>query len=472
MVYLGLFNGFITIYYNQMLGLSNTLIGVAIMLAMIADAITDPVIGIVSDKWRSRYGRRHPFLFVAPLPLAIAIYFIFNPPAFLSDVGEGVPQMALFAWLSVWTVLSRAFLTLYQVPHLALGGELTSDQHQRSQLFSANTVIGYVSGALFSFVLWSFFFAGERVRDMDGQMVPGHLDPAAYGPPIFLACALIIIAIWVCAAGTYKYVPFLSQALDEDTRLTPKKFAAQLLSTFRNKSYVALLLGYFFFMIASGIYDTLHVFVNTYFWELQPEQIRWIGLAAAPAVMLGALLSPVLMRRYDRKPVLLCALFGTAVFSQLTIDLRLLGWMPANDSSMLLPILIANTALFVFTLGLAGVAIMSMIGDIIDENELETGLRQEGLYYSARAFFAKASYSFGHFFAGVALDFFVRMPFEAIPGQIDSDVILRLGFAAGPAMGLAAAVSLMIYGRYNLPRERHAKILRLLRERAESRATR
>ncbi|MEM8497972.1 MAG: MFS transporter [Pseudomonadota bacterium] len=467
-VYLGLFNGFITIFYNQVLGLSNALVGTAIMLAMIADAITDPVVGIVSDRWRSRHGRRHPFLFIAPIPLSVALYFIFNPPDLVSGGAEGASQMGLFLWLSAWTILSRAFLTLYSVPHLALGGELSKDQHQRSQIFSANTVVGYVAGATFSFILWSYFFAGERVRELDGELVPGHLDAAAYGPAIFTACALIIIAIWWCAAGTYKYVPFLSQAATTNTRLTVNTFFQQLLGTLKNRNYLFLLLGYFFFMIASGIFDTLNVFVVTYFWELQTDQIRWLGLIGAPAVMAGALCAPVLMRRFDRKPVLMGALVGTALFSQLTVDARLLGWMPANDSPMLMPLLLANSAGFMLTIGVCAVTIMSMIGDIIDENELKEGCREEGLYYSARAFFAKASYSFGHFFAGIALDLVVRLPFEAVPGQLDSDVILRLGIIAGPFMGLAAIISLLIYSRYNLSRERHAEVMRLLQERTKT----
>ena len=118
-VYLGLFNTFITIYYNQAIGLSNALIGTAIMLAMIGDAITDPMVGIVSDRWRSKHGRRHPFLFVAPIPLAIALYCIFNPPAAFVDNPEGASQLSLFIWLSVWTILSRGFR-----PMLKGGGTL------------------------------------------------------------------------------------------------------------------------------------------------------------------------------------------------------------------------------------------------------------------------------------------------------------------------------------------------------------
>jgi Na+/melibiose symporter-like transporter len=94
-VYLGIFNGFITLYYNQIIGLSNALIGIAIMLALIGDAITDPLVGVVSDRWKSRHGRRHPFLFVAPVPMAITLYFIFNPPEMLLGGAEGPSQMAL-----------------------------------------------------------------------------------------------------------------------------------------------------------------------------------------------------------------------------------------------------------------------------------------------------------------------------------------------------------------------------------------
>ena len=69
-VFLGMFNTFISIYYNQAIGLSNSLIGTAIMVAILGDAISDPIVGMISDRWRSRLGRRHPFLFAAPIPVS------------------------------------------------------------------------------------------------------------------------------------------------------------------------------------------------------------------------------------------------------------------------------------------------------------------------------------------------------------------------------------------------------------------
>lgn len=453
LVYLGLFNTFIGIYYNQSIGLSNSLIGAAVMLALIADAVSDPVVGMVSDRWRSRLGRRHPFLLVAPIPLALSMYLIFNPPAILHS-----SQLQLFLWLVTWTILSRLCITLYVVPHLALGGELSKDQHQRSQLFSANAVIGYVCGALFSFVAWGVFFAGERTR-ADGSTVPAHLDPAAYGPLVLTACACVVIGIWVCAAGTLKQVPHLSQPDPTTPRLSLGVFFAEFRGALRNRNYVFLMLGFFFFMISSGLYETFHVFVNTFYWELLPEDIRWLGLAAAPAVLTGSLLSPLLMRRFDRLPVMLGALIGITLFAQLVINLRLLGLMPENDSPILLPLLIANNVGFTFSLGVGTVAILSMIGDVIDENELTTRRRQEGLFYSARTFFAKASGSFGHFIAGLMLDLFVEMPLQAVPGELDPDVVTRLGIASGPVMGAAALISIAFYSQYRLSNKRHAEIL-------------
>ncbi len=459
-VYIGMFNTFITIYYNQAIGLSNTLIGLAVMLALIADAVTDPLVGLMSDRHRSRLGRRHPFLWVAPLPLAVALYAIFNPPESLND-----QTYALFAWLAFWTILSRAFVTLFNVPHLALGGELSKSQHERSQLFSANSIFTYLSGSGFAFFAWTFF-QGDRERASDGAMVPGQLDPAAYLPLVMLVCALILISIWVCAAGTARAGRELSQRTDDQPKFTLVYFFKTLLRTLRNRNYLVLLIGYFFFMIASGIYETLNVFIQTYFWELEPNEIRWFGLVGAPAAMVGALCSPILMRRFDRKPVMLGSLAGMAAFAQLVVNLRLLGLMPENGDPLLLPILLCNAACFLFCIGLGGVAIYSMIGDVIDENELVTGLREEGLFYSARAFFAKASFSFGHFFAGVMLDFFVRLPFEAVPGQLADDVLFRLGFMAGPIMGASAIISLSIYAMYRLNKERHADILAQINARA------
>lgn len=468
-VYLGMFNTFIGIFYNQAIGLSNSLIGLAVMLALIGDAISDPVAGIVSDRWRSRLGRRHPFLFAAPLPIAISLYCIFNPPeqwTAAADSGSA-QQTALFLWLLAWTISSRLFMTLYTIPHLALGGELSQNANERSQLFSANAICGYVTGAAFAFAAWGFFLAGETLN-ADGISIPRHLDPEAYGPLVFTACGVLLTTIWLCAFGTLGQVRYLSVETGAKPRLTVLYMFKEFTAIMRNRNYRFLMLGFFFFMISVGLHETFGVFVNTYVWELSPEQIRWFGVAAIPSVLAGASVAPALMRRFDRRPVLIAALVGMAIFPQLAIDLRLLGWFPSNESPLLLPLLIACVCGTVFATANAVVAVLAMLGDIADENDLKTGRRQEGLIYSARTFFAKASNSAGHFVAGVALDYFVRLPFESAPGQVAPDVIFRLELAAGPLMGLGAIVAIAFYSRYGLTSARHSEIVKAIRRRNQA----
>lgn len=472
LVYLGMFNTFIQIYYNQAIGLSNAWIGTAVLLALFSDAVSDPAVGIISDRTRSRFGRRHPFLFLAPIPLGVSLWLIFNPPELLTGkevLQTSLGQIQLFMWLALWTIISRLCLTLYVIPHLALGGELARTQHERSQIFSINSIFGYATGALLTFIAWSYFLNGETTT-ADGVTISNHLRAASYGPLSLFACAVVLISVSLCAVGTYPRVKYLSKPADNLANLTLLTFFRKILSTLKNRNYLFLLIGFFFFMISAGLYETFNIFVMTYFWELGPEQIRWVALAALPGVIVGAFMSPILMRRYDRKPVLLVGIFGMVIFTQLVIDLRLLDWLPANGAPIILPLLIGNAFGIAVSLGLASVAVLSMLGDVIDENELVSGLREEGLFYSARAFFAKTSSSVGHFVAGLVLDWFVRMPFEAVPGQLDADIVFRLGFSAGPMMSLAAAGSLLFYAQYHLPRSRHEEIMRELAARQRTRS--
>lgn len=465
-VYLGMFNTFIGIFYNQALGMSNTLIGAAVLIALVGDAVSDPTVGVISDRWRSKLGRRHPFLFAAPLPIAISLWLVFNPPDALvarSDTGFELGQWPLFVWLAIWTTLSRFFVTLYNIPHLALGGEMVRSQHERSQLFSINAMFSYASGAIFGFGAWTML-SGTTVNN-EGVEVANHLISESYVSLSLVTCLVIFFCVLLCAAGTFARGRSLSQAPQTQEPFGVLLLFKKIVGTLRNRNYAMLLFGFFFFMISSSLFETLNVFVNTYFWELAADQIRWIGLAGLPGVLLGASVAPYLMRRFDRKPVLVGAIIGLVIFPQLVIDLRLIGVMPDNGSDVLLPLLIINHFFFLSSLGMAGVAVLSMIGDVIDENEVVTGQREEGLFYSARAFFGKLSNSVGHFVAGIMLDSFVGMPVDAIPGQLDAEIVFKLGLAAGPIMALAGAISVIFYSRYRLSQRRHTEIMNTLADR-------
>ena len=136
------------IFYNQVLGVSPALAGIAFAIASVSDAITDPLIGTYSDQFKSKIGRRHPFMFFSALPLAVSFFFLYQPPQELSATGY-------FWWLTVFLVLVRVSQTFYLVPHDALGAELTDNYQERSSIFGYNAVAVSVFAA--SITMFAYF---------------------------------------------------------------------------------------------------------------------------------------------------------------------------------------------------------------------------------------------------------------------------------------------------------------------------
>lgn len=115
------FGAFVLFYYKQVLGLSGTLTGLAIAISVVWDAISDPMVGAWSDKLRSRWGRRHPFMVASVVPMALSFVCLFAPPQFALQT-----QHSLFLWLLGSVLLLRTALTFFMIPYLALGAEITA----------------------------------------------------------------------------------------------------------------------------------------------------------------------------------------------------------------------------------------------------------------------------------------------------------------------------------------------------------
>ena len=120
------FQIFVLIFYNQLVGLPAHWVGAAVFIALIIDAFLDPVVGQVSDHWRSRWGRRHPFMYAAALPAALAYFAVWTPPH--------ASQPLVFAYLVVIAVVVRACITVYEIPSSALSAELSADYDQRTSI--------------------------------------------------------------------------------------------------------------------------------------------------------------------------------------------------------------------------------------------------------------------------------------------------------------------------------------------------
>jgi GPH family glycoside/pentoside/hexuronide:cation symporter len=174
--------------------------------------------------------------------------------------------------------------------------------------------------------------------------------------------------------------------------------------------------------------------------------------------------------RFDKRATIVAAAIGTALFGALPVGLRLLGWFPDNGHPALIWLLVANLSFPIAFGAILNITVMSCladvadVADVADEYELTTGRRQEGIFYSARTFFGKATSSIGHLLAGIGLDV-IGFPERAVPGEVAGDTLFRLGVFYAPIAAIPALISAWCYGLYGIDRERHEGIAAELRAR-------
>lgn len=433
------FNTWVFFYYTQVLGLSGTLAGVAVTIGIFSDAITDPLIGAISDRFKSKLGRRHPFLFAGSLPLGIVFYLIFAPPTGLEGFG-------LFLWLAGFTVALRTLLTFYAVPHLALGAELSSDYHERSTVMSYNNLLGFVGGASISWIGYTWFF--NRTPDgADGRFVAENY--VNYG---MLGAVVLSIAIFGCAWFTKDRIPYLPQPPKDQSPFRPMTVFLEMFSAMSNRNYLNLLFGVFLLYLMLGIHETIGLHMGTYFWELETRELRFYVLGSLAGYVLGFTTTTSLHRFMDKRNTIIYSVLGLAIIGPLPVILRLLGLFPTNDFSYLIVLLVSISVFSYASVSILNISVMSALADIADEHELATGRRQEGIFYSARLFFAKTTSAIGHLIAGVALDL-IEFPSKAVPGEVAPEVIMKLGLVYGPLAMIPAVASAIFYRRYKINRE-------------------
>ncbi|XOV90092.1 MAG: MFS transporter [Pseudomonadota bacterium] len=445
------FNSFNFFFYTNLLGVPGTLAGLAITIALFFDALTDPLVGAWSDRFRSRLGRRHPFMFSAPLPVMLCLFLIYSPPDSLGETG-------LFLWLTALTVFMRGCMTLYHVPHLALGAELSANFTERTRVMSINTLWGALGGIATLFVAYSLFFSATP------EFANGMLNRAAY-PSFASAAALVGGAVMLYSTiSTMELVPRLSVNPVGQEQIGYLNFLSDCKDALMNRNYRVLLIGYLLLSATLGVRDTIGLHMNTYFWELLPEQIRFIPLALIVVPLLGYAVTAPLHDRFDKKPVIIVGLVMLLLFATAPVLLRIVGWFPANGSVLLLPTLI-GFSIVTATFGIVLlISVMSALADIADEQELLTGRRQEGMFYAARSFFAKASSGLGHLLAGIAIDV-IEFPVGATPGTVDPEKVLHLGLVDGPLSVIPGAIAIIFYLKYGLTHDRHTEIQQQLESR-------
>lgn len=450
------FTTFLLFYYNSVLGLSGTYAGTALLIALVFDAVTDPLVGSLSDTFRHRLGRRHPFMYASAIPLAVTFGLIFSPP-------EGLGQMGLFAWLTVFAVLVRASMTLYHVPHMALGAELTSDYHERTVVVAYRSGFGALGIALVLGVGWSVYFP-----DLNGEM--GRFNPAAYREFGWTFGAVMMVSILLSAWGTRSVIPSLPKPREDVAAFRPRRLIGEFRQALENSSFRALVLGLIVFFATRGVQDALEVHMGTYFWNLEASEIQLRQFAGVPAFIVGLPFWVAMTRYIDKGTAFIFGIGLLVFFSMLPPVLQIYGWYPPRASSAYLGVLVGCHVLAIFGATAGSVNAGSMIADVTDEHELRTGHRQEGIFFAALAFAIKATVGIGQFVAGVSLDA-IGLTAGASPNAIPAETVRSLGMLYGPGTAALGAVSLLLLTGYRLDRKRHAEIIEALAARSATKAS-
>ena len=430
------FNTFVLFYYNQIIGISATLTALALGIAVFFDAVSDPLAGYLSDRTRSRWGRRHPWIVAAAIPFGLSLAVLFNPPG-------GMGDYFYFGWLLAASIAVRLCLTLYHVPHLALGAEMAHDYVDRTRVFGYSTVFGFVGGYGFWFLSMTFFFATPE----DGSH--GMYQAQQY-LPFGVAAGLVVVAtIALCARLTWKEIPYLSMPETEST-VSMANFFAQLVSVIRNPSYIRIIIGLILLTMVVSIEAVFNAFMGVHFWELATEDLRWFAAAIFLGLPFAFVLAPILTRLIDKRMTLIGCAAVLILNSNLFICLRLFtDILPANGDPIIFWCVMSTGFVSGISAPIVFIMINSMFADIADEQELLTGTRQEGIIYSARSFSLKATAALGGIFGGIALDF-IAFPRRALPGTVDADVIFNLGLVAGPLTSVFAFFGLLLFLGYRL----------------------
>tara|TARA_R110002073_G_scaffold61577_9_gene154810 strand:+ start:176 stop:1600 length:1425 start_codon:yes stop_codon:yes gene_type:complete len=446
------FSLFVLFYYNQVLGLSGSLTGAALFIALVVDAVTDPLVGSMSDNLKSKLGRRHPFMYAAAIPLGLAFIGMFSPPGDLSEI-------QLFLWLVVFSVLTRVAMTFYQVPHLALGAELTDNFHERTRVVSYRQFFGTIGGALASIIGFGYYFSDEQ----GGRLVAENYT--AFGVTLSL---MMVVAIWYSAWGTQSEIPFLKNPTPDQT--AKGQFFSTLKQVFQNSSFRSLFTGVLVICVMAGVNLSLDLYMYQYFWEFSARQMMFVQFGSIFGLLGGTLIAGKLHELAGKRFSIALGATVWAALQVLPVVLRLFGWFPENSTQDLFVSFIAIKFIQGLLLQQVFVSLGSMMADVADEHEYLFFTRREGIYFGAIAFSTKATTGLGNFIGGVGLDV-IGWPSGSdmgVPADIPTEVILNLGLLYGPFVAAFSVIAVWCFSKYSLTESRHKQILDELYVRRES----
>ncbi|MFT3784189.1 MAG: MFS transporter [Nibricoccus sp.] len=406
--------------YNMTLGLNPALISTVVFIQRIWDAMLDPIWGNFSDSFRSRWGRRRPFLLVAAMPLAIFFAAIWWFPAGAS--GNWLFWHLLLVSLAFYTAHS-----LYAMPLAGLTVEATDDYHERTRLAATVLVFSFAAQ-----IVSQWIFPLTQLKVFSNNITGLRWTTSACA--ILLAVFGLLPAL-LCRERAYE-------------RAAQSKSKSSLLQNLRvvrgNHSFLALLSARFVASFGYNIVGMLGIYMNTYYvfnGSIQAAALFYAILGTAfqiSAIGMSVFIYPTISRRFGKKRALQIA----ATILIVGCSCKLVVYQPGHPWLQLI-VFCANGA------AQAGFFLLpsAMLGDIADQDELKTGLRREALFASLLYWFEKAGNSLGSFLAGFVL---IWIGFNAKLGPQTASTLHLMKFSYFFVPTIGAITSLILIKHYTL----------------------
>ena len=432
---------FLLFVYVQVFGLSPDLAGLAILLMLVFDAISDPLVGYFSDNTKTKWGRRHPYIYLSALPVCISFFVLWIPPLDLT-------QFQLFSYLLLVGIFIRTAITFYEIPSMALGPELSKDYIERSSLLAYRYWFGWWGGLAVWCSLWIFVVYSSYSGTTAARYLPSTW--LSYG----LACGVVMFtAIMVTALGTHRHINDLFTP--EPNKLSLRNTLSQLWETLTvSRDYLVLFLAGIITAVASGISTNLTLFYYSFFWEFTPLNILTIGLALFLTPFVGILISPYLAGKYGKRNTIIFMFLIAFVAENIAIFMKIFDLMPSNDTPYVLFIVLACHWIGVAAQIISYTTLGSMVFDTVEEVEKITGRRMEGTLLAARSFAAKCMSGAGAFLAGIVLSL-SSWPSGAVAGEVDNSTIISVGIYALSISTCLWLLALFIFSKVKMTKASH-----------------
>jgi len=415
--------------YQMTLGVNPTLLGLMMAIPRFIDAVTDPLMGHISDSTRSRYGRRRPYIFAGAILNAVAFVLIWLVPLHWS-------QPAQLGWFLVTSTLFFLCNTVWGVPYQSLGYEITADYHERTRVMAVQAIFIKLSSFAYQWV-----FPLAQLAIFASVLRGVQVVTAVVG--------VVIFGLAGCLPALFVRERF-ARAVQQ--KAPAFNFRTGCAAVWQNRSMRIIAALTLLQVVAGMLSGSLDYYLIVYY-MFQGDLVQgsiWKGILSSAYAVVGLVAiwpATWFSRRFDKRKTLM------AIYAMLAVG-GLMKWVVFNPGHPWLLVLDPLLCGPVYV-GLS-VLLPSMMADICDEDELKHGDRREGMFGAALSWLRKTGWSLAFLGSGLALDL---VGFDALlKGAQSPDTILGIRLFMVLAPSLTALVAIYVLTHYRLDERRAGEI--------------